>query len=90
MINVNIYVIPIGAGYFGNSHYGFSTHPILIYSTYCSSYQNNFFKCNMNQFPNSYSQCNNYQEAGVKCERELMTLFYYTVNYCYVNLSSMY
>ena len=69
-----MYIIPIGAGYFVNSHFGISTHPILIYHTSCSSYQNNLFNCYMNQFPYSYPQCNNYQEAGVKCERELFNV----------------
>ena len=68
-----MYIIPIGSGYFVNSHFGISTHPILIYSTYCSSYQNNLFNCYIYQFPYSYSQCTNYQEAGVKCERKLIT-----------------
>ena len=66
-----MYIIPTGAGYFVDSHFGISTHPILIYYTSCSSYQNSLFNCNINQFP--YSYCNNYQEAGVKCERKLMT-----------------
>ena len=66
--------MPIGAGYFINSHFGISTHPILIYYISCSSYQNNLFNCNTNQFPYSDSQCNNYQEAGVKCERELFNV----------------
>ena len=69
-----MYILPIGAGYFVNSHFGISTNPILIYYTYCSSYQNNLFKCNVYQFPYSYSRCNNYQESGVKCERELFNI----------------
>ena len=65
-------IIPTGAGYLVNSHFGISTHPILIYYTSCSSYQNNLFNCYMYQFPYSYPQCNNYHEAGVKCECKLM------------------
>ena len=71
-IIMNMYIICIGAGYFVNSHFGISTHPIFIYYTYCSSYQNNIFDCNMNQSPYSNPYCNIYHEAGVKCERELM------------------
>ena len=62
----------LGAGYVLNSHFGISTRLILIYYAYCSNYQNNLFDCNVNQFPYSYPQCNNYQEAGVKCECELI------------------
>ena len=68
-----MYIILIGAEYFDNSHFGISTHPILIYNTSCSSYQNNLFECYMNLFPYSYPHCNNYHEAGVKCERKLLT-----------------
>ena len=68
-----MYIIPIGAEYFVNSHFGISIYPILIYYTSCSSYQNNLFNCYVNKFPYSYSHCNNYHEAGVKCECKLMT-----------------
>ena len=70
-----MYITPIDAGYFVNSHFGISNHPIFIYYTSCSSYQNNLFNCNIKKFPfyYYYPQCNNYHEAAVKCERELMT-----------------
>ena len=68
-----MYIISTGGGHFINSHFGISTHPILIYYAHCSNYTNNIFNCNINQFPYSYPHCNNYHEAGVKCERKLMT-----------------
>ena len=84
-----MYIIPTGAGYFVNSHFGISNHPILIYYTSCSNYQNNFFNCYMNWFPYSYPQCNNYHEAGVKCERELFNVIN-VLHYCCLKSSSMY
>ena len=83
-------IISIGAGYSANSHFGISTHSILIYYTSCSSNQNNFFNCYMNRFPYSYTQCNNYQEAGVKCERELFNVMFNVLHYCCLKSSSMY
>ena len=55
-----------------NSHFGISNLPIVIYHSECSYNLNDLFECELNRFPYSYPQCNNYHEAGVKCECELM------------------
>ena len=88
-MTINKYITPIGTGYVYNSYFGISPHPILIFYTSCSSYQNNLFNCYMNQFPYLYPHCNNYQEAGVKCECELLNVIN-SLHFCSHKSSSMY
>lgn len=53
-----------------NSYFGVGTNPLHIYDTSCSYYSTTLQSCSLTRFPYSYSTCNNYQEAGVRCERK--------------------
>ena len=71
MFFVGIHPLQIVTSAYSNSYFGIGTNPLHIYNTYCRHFTDTLRSCSMNRIPYSYSYCNNYNEAGVKCEGSL-------------------
>ena len=67
-----ILIIYLGGFPIHNSYFGPGNGPIHIYYTSCYKHTN-LLSCQLTRVPYNYyrTYCNNYREAGVRCEREL-------------------
>lgn len=58
----------LDAMYVTDSYFGPGSTPLLFYYSSCSSNEASLFDCYNDRLPHHYPHCNNYQEAGVKCQ----------------------
>ena len=69
-----VFIIYLGGFPFSRSRFGPGNGPIHIYNTNCYKHTN-LLSCQLNRVPYLYyTYCNNYREAGVRCERKLKNI----------------
>ena len=53
-----------------DSKFGVSNNPLIIFQSNCKSTDHFFNQCDLDYFPYGHKSCNEYNLAGVQCERK--------------------